>query len=138
MKERLHTADHILSTILEEKYNTKSTGMTSDENMVSVNLETETDLRAIKDQLEKEVNDIIRKELDVKMYSLSRDEAKKIVDMRFIPDSIKAITIYEIVNFNKIACAGPHVKNTKEIGKFKIIEIKKKGRMRYSLKFTIE
>jgi len=138
MKERLHTADHILNTILEEKHNAKSTGMTSDENIVSVNLETETDLRTIKDQLEKEVNDIIRKGLDVKMYSLPKDEAKKIVDMRFIPESIKDITIYEIVSFNKIACAGPHVKNTKEIGKFKIIEIKKKGRMRYSLKFIVE
>ena len=91
MKERLHTADHILNTILEEKHNAKSTGMTSDENIVSVNLETETDLRTIKDQLEKEVNDIIRKGLDVKMYSLPKDEAKKIVDMRFIPESIKDI-----------------------------------------------
>jgi len=32
------------------------------------------------------------------------------------------VTIYTIENFSKEICAGPHVKNTKDIGKIKIIK----------------
>jgi len=32
------------------------------------------------------------------------------------------VSIYSIGNFSKEICTGPHVKNTREIGKFKIIK----------------
>ena len=34
----------------------------------------------------------------------------------------KIVSIYSIGNFSKEICTGPHVKNTKKIGKFKIIK----------------
>jgi len=32
------------------------------------------------------------------------------------------VSVYTIGNFSKEICTGPHVRNTKEIGKFKIIK----------------
>ncbi|HLD37991.1 MAG TPA: alanine--tRNA ligase, partial [Candidatus Nanoarchaeia archaeon] len=32
------------------------------------------------------------------------------------------VSVYTIGNFSKEICTGPHVKNTKELGKFKIIK----------------
>jgi alanyl-tRNA synthetase len=32
------------------------------------------------------------------------------------------VSVYNIGDFSKEICTGPHVKNTKEIGKFKIIK----------------
>ncbi len=32
------------------------------------------------------------------------------------------VSVYTIKNFSKEICAGPHVQNTKELGKFKIIK----------------
>ena len=34
----------------------------------------------------------------------------------------EVVSVYSIGNFSKEICTGPHVKNTKEIGKFKIIK----------------
>jgi Ser-tRNA(Ala) deacylase AlaX len=75
--------------------------------------------------------------IEVIYYNLERSKAKEIVDLSLVPESIKEIKIYEIVGFNKLACAGPHVKNTKEIGKFEILNIKKKKRNIFSIRFTV-
>ena len=34
----------------------------------------------------------------------------------------KKVFVYQIGNFSKEICSGPHVKNTRELGKFKIIK----------------
>jgi len=138
MKEKLHTADHILFTVLEKKFPVKTKAMQFSEDSCRVDYECETDLRLIKEELEKEVNEIIQEGHKINSYDLPRDEAAKICDVSLIPDSIKTIKIYEITDVNKIACGGPHVNNTKDVGKFEIIKIKKKGKNYYSIKYTVK
>ena len=137
MKERLHTADHILYSILFKRFNAKTKGMEFYEDSCRVDYECEQDLRLVKDELEAEVSKVINESHEVLSYKLPREEAKKHADISLVPESIKEINIYEIVGFNKIACAGPHVKNTKEIGKFNILKIEKKGKNRFSIKYSV-
>ena len=87
--------------------------------------------------MEKEVNDIVSGDHEVTFYKLPREKAAKITDLNLVPDSISEVGIYEIAGFNKLACVGPHVKNTKEVGEFNILKIKKSGKGCYSIKFTV-
>ncbi len=137
LKARQHTADHILSTILENKYKAKSKAMQFGSEFVRMVWECKTDLREKKDEFEKYVNEEIGKGREVKCYALPYTEAAKIADLSLIPKSVSKPTIYEIVGLNKIACAGPHVSNTKEIGAFKILELKRKGMDTYEIKYQV-
>lgn len=138
MKEKLHTADHIVCTILETKYKIKTKGMEFGEDSCRMEFECETDLRPLKEEIEKDVNQVIEQDLDVISYTLPKQEAEKITDVSLIPADVTEVTIYEIKGFCKLACAGPHVKKTKEVGKFEIIKIKKKGSGKYSIKYTVK
>lgn len=138
MKEKLHTSDHILFSILEKRFSAKTRAMQFSDDSCRVEYECEEDLRPLQEELEKEVNRIINEAREVVSYNLPREEAAKITDISLIPPSVKEITIYEIKGFNKLACAGPHVINTKDIGIFKIIKIKKKGKNYYAIRYTVE
>lgn len=137
IKSRLHTADHILFTVLDKKLKVKTKAMEFREDSCRVDYECETDLRELEEELEQEVNKVINEGRDVISYKLPREQAKEVVDLSLIPDSISEVEIYEIIGFNKLACGGPHVKNTKEIGRFEIIKIKKAGKDCYSIKYSV-
>lgn len=137
IKARLHSADHILCTLLE-KYGAKTKAMEFKTDSVRITFECETDLREIKEEIENKVNEVISSGSEVINYKLPRNEAEKVADISMVPESVKEITIYEIKGFNKVACGGPHVDNTSEIGKFQIIKIKKKGKNIFSLNYAVE
>jgi Ser-tRNA(Ala) deacylase AlaX len=63
MKEKLHTCDHILFTILNEKYNAETTSMQFEEDSCRVEYKCETDLIPLKTEIENFVNEIINKNL---------------------------------------------------------------------------
>ena len=57
------------------------------------------------------------------MISKGLEQAKKSGACGVFEHKYKGkISVYNIGNFSKEICTGPHVKNTKEIGKFKIIK----------------
>jgi alanyl-tRNA synthetase len=54
---------------------------------------------------------------------MTLDEARKIGATGIFDDKYKEkVSVYSIDNFSKEICTGPHVKNTSELGKFKIIK----------------
>lgn len=138
MKEKLHTADHILYTILNSKYQAETRAMEFADDFSRVDYISKMDLISLKDEIENDVSKIIKKGLSVKSFDLPREEAKKITDLGLIPKSVKNVTIYEIESVNKLACQGPHVKNTSEIDQFKILKIKKNGKDIYSVRYTVK
>ena len=79
------------------------------------------------DEEKKNVEDLVNKwideGLDVRVDEMSKQEAiDSGAECMFIEKYPDIVTVYSIGAVSKELCGGPHVKNTKEIGKFKIIK----------------
>lgn len=76
-----------------------------------------------KEELTKRVNDVINEGIDVKREEMTYDEAKECGAEGIFTDKYgNLVSVYTIGNVSKEICGGPHVKNTKELGIFKIIK----------------
>jgi len=73
--------------------------------------------------VEKVVNEQIGKALPVERIETSVEEAKKMGAQAVFEHKYgERVSVYRIGNVSVEICGGPHVKNTKEIGRFKIIK----------------
>jgi len=74
-----------------------------------------------KNKVEEIVNNKIKEALPVENKVMKKDEAIELGALHFFdqkyPDEV---SVYTIGNYSKEFCGGPHVKNTREIGVFKI------------------
>ena len=73
-------------------------------------------------EIEQTVNEVIGRNLDVTIDFVSRDEAAAIVDLCKLPENVsETLRIVRVGDYDTCACIGAHVKNTSEIGTFKIL-----------------
>ena len=73
-------------------------------------------------QIEAKVNEEISKNQDVTIEFMAREQAAAIVDLSKLPeDASETLRIVRIGDYDACACIGAHVKNTSEIGTFKVI-----------------
>lgn len=73
-------------------------------------------------EIERRVNEVIAMNLDVRVDFVSLDEASRIVDLGKLPENVsETIRIVRIGDYDACACIGAHVKNTSEVGTFKIL-----------------
>lgn len=73
-------------------------------------------------QIEVKVNEEISKNQDVTIEFMIREQAAAIVDLSKLPeDASETLRIVRIGDYDACACIGAHVKNTSEIGTFKVI-----------------
>ena len=74
-----------------------------------------------KKQTEDLVNKWIQEALPVTVEKMKKEDAVKSgAECMFIEKYPDVVTVYTIGNVSKELCGGPHVKNTSELGKFKI------------------
>ncbi len=72
-------------------------------------------------QVEDLVNAKIQQKCEVCVEEMTPTEAKKKGAIGVFDDKYNdKVSVYSIADFSKEICAGPHVKNTCELGKFKI------------------
>ena len=73
-------------------------------------------------QIESTVNEVIGRHLDVTVEYLTHAQAAGIVDLSKLPEGVsETLRIVRVGDYDACACAGAHVKNTSEIGTFKIL-----------------
>jgi alanyl-tRNA synthetase len=73
-------------------------------------------------QIEATINEVIARNLEVTIEYVTREQAASIVDLSKLPeDASETLRIVRIGDFDACACIGAHVRNTSEIGTFKII-----------------
>ena len=73
-------------------------------------------------RIEAKVNEVIASDLDVKIDYLTREEAAKFLDLSKLPEEVsETIRVVRVGDYDACACIGAHVKNTSEIGTFKIL-----------------
>jgi len=123
---KLHTATHLLAQALREVLNKKDlhqkgSNITPERLRFDFNFDRKLADKEIKD-IEKLVNKKIQEHLPVKKEEMSVEQAKKIAESVFEHKYSEKVFVYSIGNFSKEICAGPHVSNTKELGKFRIIK----------------
>ncbi len=140
---KLHTAAHLLLAalrkVLKDKDITqKGSNITSERLRLDFSFSrklTDSELN----QVEKLVNNQIKKSIEVKREEMSPKEAKKKGALGIFNKKYgDKVSIYTIKDFSKEICAGPHVKNTKELGKFKITKQESVGAGARRIKAVLE
>ena len=76
-----------------------------------------------KQKAEDLVNTWIKEGIDVKCEEMKKEDAiKSGAECMFIEKYPDIVTVYSIGDISKELCGGPHVKNTSELGHFKIVK----------------
>ena len=119
-----HTATHLLNAALKKVLGSnthqKGSNITTERMRFDFNCDHKlTDEEKAK--IEEVVNDWIKAGLDVKCEEMKKEDAVKSgAECMFIEKYPDIVTVYSIGDVSKELCGGPHVKNTSELGKFKI------------------
>ena len=141
---KLHTASHIITALLYKRYNAKVTGghITPEMARDDFDLSNVEDWKRALEEAVEEANSIASKCIEVKVYWLSREEALKIPGIVKLaeraPPNVEVVRVVEIPGIDIQLDGAPHVKNTCEIGRIKILKIESKGRRRKRLYYTLE
>ncbi len=125
---RFHTATHLLHQALRQVLGKTVKQQGSDINYERLRFDFDYPQKLTQDQInqvEKMVNDVIKKNLPVTFEKMTLAEAIRRGALAFFKEKYpENVTVYSIGDFSKEICGGPHVKNTSEIGEFKIISEK--------------
>ena len=124
IETKYHTATHLLNAALKIVINNdvhqKGSNITSERMRFDFSCDHKlSDEEKIK--TEELVNNWIKEGLPVTAVEMSKEEAiKSGAECMFIEKYPDMVTVYSIGNVSKELCGGPHVKNTNELGTFKI------------------
>ena len=126
IETRYHTATHLLNAALKIVVNKdvhqRGSNITSERMRFDFSCDHKLSPEEIK-QAEELVNSYIKAELDVIVEEMPKEEAIKTgAECMFIEKYPDIVTVYSIGDVSKELCGGPHVKNTRELGTFKIIK----------------
>ncbi len=121
---RMHTAEHILNGTMVKMFNNGRAFSSHVEKKKSKcdyknftrNL-TEDEIA----EIERRVNEVIKQNLDVTESFIPLEEAKEKFNLSRLPEGeYDEIRIIKVGNYDACPCIGSHVKNTSEIGEFKL------------------
>jgi len=124
---RLHTATHILNQALRNVLSVpsieqKGSNITPERLRFDYSFDRKLTPEEIK-EIEDEVNFQINRNLEMTYKEISVEEAKKTGAIGVFDHKYgEKVKVYTLGDYSKEICGGPHVKNTKEMGHFKIIK----------------
>lgn len=121
---KLHTACHLMLAGLRKMFGTqveqKGSNITSERLRFDFNFDRKVEQEELR-KLEDFVNDAIAKNIPVERVEMPFGEAKKLGAYGVHKaEEDEIVSIYKIGDLDFQICGGPHVKNTSELGKFKI------------------
>ena len=124
IETRYHTATHLLNAALKVVVSPDCHQMGSNITTERMRFDFNCDHK-LSDKEKKKVEDLVNKwikeELPVTKEEMTKQEAiDSGAECMFIEKYPDIVTVYSIGDVSKELCGGPHVKNTKEIGEFKI------------------
>ena len=126
VETKYHTCTHLLNAALKQVVNKDIHQRGSNITVERMRFDFNCDHKLTDEEkanIEKLVNKWINEGLDVKCEEMSKEEAVKSgAECMFIEKYPDIVTVYSIGDVSKELCGGPHVKNTNELGKFKIIK----------------
>ena len=126
IETKYHTATHLLNAalkvVVDKNVHQKGSNITDERMRFDFSCDHKlTDEE--KKKTEDLVNEWIKEGLDVTVKEMSKSDAiNSGAECMFIEKYPDIVTVYSIGNVSKELCGGPHVKNTSELGHFKIIK----------------
>ena len=127
IETKYHTATHLLNAALKVVVNKdvhqKGSNITDERMRFDFSCDHKLSDEE-KQKIEDLVNEWIKEGLPVTVEEMSKEDAiKSGAECMFIEKYPDIVTVYTIGNnISKELCGGPHVKNTKELGHFKIVK----------------
>ena len=122
--EPAHTAEHLLNATMVKMFGcprSRNAHVEKKKSKCDYLLDAEPTADQVA-QIEAKVNEEISKNQDVTIEFMNRKQAAAIVDLSKLPeDASETLRIVRIGDYDACACIGAHVKNTSEIGTFKVI-----------------
>ncbi len=124
IETKYHTATHLLNAalkvVLGNDVHQRGSNITSERMRFDFSCDHKLTPEE-KEKVENLVNEWIQEGLEVRVETMSKEDALKIgAEAMFIEKYPEMVTVYFIGDVSKELCGGPHVKNTKELGHFKI------------------
>lgn len=120
----MHTAEHILNATMVKMFNCGraiSAHVERKKSKCDYALQHELTPQQIK-EVEEQVNKVIESAMPVTEEIITIEEASHRFDLSRLPQDVSSnLRIINIGDYDSCPCLGIHVKNTSEIGKFKII-----------------
>jgi misacylated tRNA(Ala) deacylase len=141
---RMHTAQHLLSAIILDRYGAETAGNQIEANASRIDFcPLSIDDAGLAEVVAK-FNEFVDQAIPVHIKEMSRQEMMASVDERRrklfarVPESVKTVRVIEVLAVDKCPCAGTHVANTKEIGHIKITKTENKGKDTIRVRFELE
>lgn len=120
----MHTAEHLLNATMVKMFGcprSRNAHVERKKSKCDYLLDSKPDAEQVS-SIEAKVNEVIMQNLDVTVEFMDREKAAEIVDFSKLPDDAsQTLRIVRIGDYDVCACIGAHVRNTREIGTFKII-----------------
>ena len=121
---RMHSAEHIINQTMIRMFGCKrcfSAHIEKKKSKVDYHFERNLLAREV-EQLQNRVNKIIEADLPVSEEFISMHEAERVFNLDRLPETVgDTIRIVRIGDYDACPCIGPHVKSTKELGRFRVI-----------------
>ncbi len=138
---RYHTACHLLACLINKRTNALITGNQLDIDKGRIDFDLENFDKELMINCIKEGNEIIEKDLIVKISFMKREEALKLPELfklkNVLPKEIDELRIVEIDGIDRQADGGTHVKSLKEIGRLEFLKAENKGKDNRRVYFRI-
>jgi len=139
---KLHTAAHILSSIMYNEHGALITGGHIDPDVAKDDYNIEKADKHLFEGVIDEVNAVASEAIEVRAYYLPRDRAFEIPGIVKLADRLPPesgeLRIIEIVGRDIQADGGPHVRNTSEIGNIVLLKVENKGKNRKRVYYGIK
>ena len=133
----LHTAQHILSAVLEDTFNVKTVAFHMSEDSCTIDVSPSVISQSVLEKAENMANEIVFSNLPVKKYFAKEDDISSL-NLRSKHKVSGKIRIVEIPGVDSSMCGGTHVDFTGEIGIIKIVKTEKIKKQFLRIYFTAE
>ncbi|RMF54344.1 alanyl-tRNA editing protein [Candidatus Woesearchaeota archaeon] len=138
---RMHTASHIIANVFHNDAGAKITGNQLGIEKSRVDFSLERFDRELINNYIKKANEIIKRNLEVSVEFVPREEAEKDPSLfklaMSFPHDFKELRIVSIGDVDRQCDGGTHVKNTSEIGTVELVKLENKGKNNRRVYFTL-
>lgn len=138
---RSHTAAHVFASMLCNGTGALVTGNQLDVDKVRFDFSLERFEPQVLEEYVAKANELFRMDAPVKWYELPRDEALKIPGVvkmaEAFPPNIPRLRIVEIVNVDRQADGGTHVRSLREVGQIEVLKTENKGKNNRRVYFVL-